>query len=245
MRTLIAYFKLAGVALALAVGLAFVHTSVAAPLKQRDADRERHTSFVEDIQESLYILNYLKIDDVDGTAGPKTAIAIRRFESDHGLVASGRLTDELRQLLIDMAFPDLPTNLELVGAISVAGDGKWGAAFGRYSTEVAKASAIRRCQQRSRFSKNCATHVVVTAGFDWLASVSCGRLYASATGKTREEAEREAVTTAREGGSRSNCSLIVLVNATFGEIIDTEEEYLLSRPVVNVPAPTPRSRTGI
>src|SRR5690606_23691510 len=112
MGTLIGCFKLACVALALAVGLVFVPDAVAAPLKQSDADRERHTSFVEDIQESLYVLKYLKIDDVDGTGGPKTAIAIRRFESDHGLVASGRLTDELRQLLIDMAFPDLPANVE-------------------------------------------------------------------------------------------------------------------------------------
>ncbi len=245
MRTLIACFKLAGVALTLAIGLSFFQSATAAPLNQRAADRERYTSFVEDIQESLYVLKYLKLDDVDGTAGPKTAIAIRRFESDHGLTVSGRLTDELRQLLVDMAFPDLPTNPELVGAVSVGGDLKWGGSYGRYTTEVALASAIRRCQQRSRSRKNCEIHVPVATGHEWIVTVICGRTYTSSIGESREAARRNAVAEARKEGIRSNCNDVLIVNATFGEVIDAEEEYLLSRPMVNAPVPTPRSRTGI
>lgn len=233
MRTLTA--SIAAVAMMI-TATSFTVPASAASISDRQAQLERRAGFVEDIQEALYTLGYLGLDDIDGSFGARTAIAIRRFETDHGLVRSGAATPELRQLLIDMAFPDLPANPELLGAVSMPDDFREGAAYGRYTLEVAKAIAIRRCLQNSRTKRYCDEHVIVGAGIDWLVTMVCGRVYVSAKGATKAEAEREAVATAREGGSRSHCSNVHTANATFGEFIDTEEEQLLARPVDEPPA---------
>lgn len=205
-----------------------------------DAVTERKRAYIEDIQEALYFLGYLKIDDVDGVAGPKTSIAIRRFETENGLEVVGKLNDDLRTLLIDVAFPDLPKDPDLVGAISVANDFKWGAAYARYTTEVARAIAVRRCLQRSKTRLFCDEHVAVGSGYGWMVTVVCGGVYASAAEVTLEAAEALAIKTARDSGNRSQCSRLLATNATFGEVIDPDEERMLLAPDKEVPTPARR-----
>ncbi len=217
-----------------------------------EAWAENERAMIEDVQESLHMLGYLTVDDVDGTMGPKTTLAIRRFESGGGMKQTGRVTADLHKLLLDLAFPDRE-GMELVGAVSVSGDGGWGGAYARYMVDVAMAMATRRCQQRSRDPTNCASHVTYAAGMDWIVSVRCGRFYSTSYGGTIQTAHDAAVQSVRGKGDRTYCSRTIVVNATFGEEIDEYERRMLETPaqpatpppVAHIPVPNAKPVKGV
>lgn len=204
---------------------------------ERLAAAEREVAFIEDIQESLYVLGYLDIEDIDGSSGPKTAMAVRLFTSDQGMTRSSKLTEELRQLLIDMAFPDLPPDPELIGALTVADDLKWGTAHGRFTSEVAESVAIRRCLEASRTDRNCGVHMHIIHGHQWSVTMSCGRQYSTSTESTESKAAASARKHARDNGNRSACTKLVALNASFGRYVDEEEISRLNASTAEIPGP--------
>src|SRR5690606_19082659 len=88
-----------------------VRPTIAASLDPRAAALEKEVRFIEDVQEALYVLDYLGIEDIDGSFGPTTALAIRSFEADYGLTVTGKVTPALRRLLIATAFSSAPEDV--------------------------------------------------------------------------------------------------------------------------------------
>ncbi|MBF0354807.1 MAG: peptidoglycan-binding protein [Alphaproteobacteria bacterium] len=60
---------------------------------------DENRQFVKIVQEMLVDAGYLSQGQDDGHLGTRTREAIKRFQSDQGLKADGRLTPELYELL--------------------------------------------------------------------------------------------------------------------------------------------------
>lgn len=57
---------------------------------------------IKDIQFRLYRLGYLKSTGIDGLYGPITTSAMKKFQSDHGLSATGKADAKSKSKLIEL-----------------------------------------------------------------------------------------------------------------------------------------------